>query len=188
MTKRRTHSLIDNFPAALRDSLTRMLVDNEWPADFPGEHTGSPRHEDCVLYCTTQGYSISMSSVQRFAARMKLLARMKQAGVIVRDVMKDLTREKASETQKAVAEMITAQAIDFISSQDKMSAKEIMDISRAIRDNTQVSIHADKYIREQLKQKVEQTAKSMKDMLEKGGVKKKLIQQTIDKHLGILKA
>ena len=187
MTKRRTHSLIDNFPAALRDSLTRMLVDNDWPADFPGEHAGTPRHEDCVLYCTTQGYSISMSSIGRYANRMKLLARMKQAGVIVRDVMKDLTKEKASETQKAVAEMITAQAIDFITSQDKMSAKEIMDISRAIRDNTAVSISADKYIREQLTEKVEQTAKSMKDRLIKGGVDKKLIQKIIDEHLRILK-
>ena len=153
--KRRTHSLIDNFPAALRDSLTRMLVDNDWPSDFPGEHAGTPRHEDCVLYCTTQGYAISMSSIGRYANRMKLLARMKQAGVIVRDVMKDLTKEKASETQKAVAEMITAQAIDFISSQERMSAKEIMDISRAIRDNTAVSISADKYIREQLSVKAE---------------------------------
>ena len=188
MVKRRTHSLIDNFPAALRDSLCRMLVDNEWPVDFPGEHAGTPRHEDCVLYCTTQGYSISDSSIGRYAARMKLLARMKQAGVIVRDVMKDLTREKASETQKAVAEMITAQAIDFISSQEKMTAKEIMDISRAIRDNTAVSISADKYIREQLVVKVERTAKSIKDRLEKAGVNKKLIQKTIDEHLGILKA
>jgi hypothetical protein len=175
MTKRRTHSLIDNFPAALRDAVTRMLVDNEWPADFPGEHTGSPRHEDCVLYCTTQGYSISLSSIGRYAARMKLLSRMKQAGVIVRDVMKDLTKEKASETQKAVAEMITAQAIDFISSQEKMTAKEIMDISRAIRDNTAVSISADKYIRDQLKEKAEAAVEKIVEI----GKKKNLDSRTL---------
>jgi len=106
---------------------------------------------------------------------MKLLARMKQAGVIVRDVMKDLTREKASETQKAVAEMITAQTIDFISSQDGISAKEIMEVSRAIKDCTQVSINADKYIREQLGQKAEAAVEKIVEI----GKKKNLDSRTL---------
>lgn len=175
MIKRRTHSLIDKLPAALRDALTRMVVDNEWPAAFAGEHEGSPRYEDCVLYCTGQGYSVSKSSIGRFANRMKLLARMRQAGVIVRDVMKDLTREKASETQKAVAEMITAQTIDFISSQDGMSAKEIMDVSRAIKDCTAVSISADKYIRDQLTVKAEAAVEKVIEL----GKKKNLDSRTL---------
>lgn len=175
VVKRRTHSLVDKLPAALRDAVTRMLVDNEWPADFPTDHTGTPKHEDCVLYCVTQGYALSMSSIGRYAARMKLLARMKQAGVIVRDVMKDLTREKASETQKAVAEMITAQTIDFISSQDGISAKEIMEVSRAIKDCTQVSINADKYIREQLGQKAEAAVEKIVEI----GKKKNLDSRTL---------
>jgi hypothetical protein len=175
MVKRRTHSLIDRLPAALRDALTRMVVDNEWPADFPGEREGSPRYEDCVAYCVTQGYSVSKSSIGRFANRMRLLARMRQAGVIVRDVMKDLTREKASETQKAVAEMITAQTIDFISSQDGMSAKEIMDVSRAIKDCTQVSISADKYIRDQLAVKADAAVEKIAEL----GKKKNLDSRTL---------
>lgn len=186
MVKRRTHSLIDNFPAALREAVTRMLVDNEWPGDFPGEHSGTPKHEDCVLYCVTQGYAISMSSIGRYAARMKLLARMKQAGIIVRDVMKDLTKEKASETQKAVAEMITAQAIDFISSRDNMSAKEIMDISRAIRDNTQVSINADKYIREQLKEKAEAAVEKVVEIAKKKNLDSRTLKMIREQIYGIV--
>jgi hypothetical protein len=106
---------------------------------------------------------------------MRLLARMRQAGVIVRDVMKDLTREKASETQKAVAEMITAQTIDFISSQDGMSAKEIMDVSRAIKDCTQVSISADKYIRDQLAVKADAAVEKIAEL----GKKKNLDSRTL---------
>ena len=199
MAKRRTHSSLDKLPAALRETLTRMLVDNEWPKDFParkgfgfkaegGKLTGLPRYEDCVTYCEHKGHSVSLSAIGRFGKRMSLLSRMKQAGVIVRDVMKDLTAEKASETQKAVAEMITAQTIEFISSQEGLSAKEIMNISRAIKDCTLVSINADKYIREQLAGKVEAAAASTRKKLTKAGVDRKLIQEIIDEYLGVVKS
>jgi len=165
-----------------------MIVDDAWPDDYTGARLGKPKYIECVEYCRQNGHLVSESAVGRFGVRMRLLARMKQAGVIVRDVMADLTAEKASETQKAVAEMITAQTIDFISTQDNLSAKEIMNISRAIKDCTLVSINADKYIREQVGRKVEAAAKSTKKKLTKAGVNRKLIQEIIDEHLGVVKS
>ena len=185
---RRSHSTIDKLPAALRDALTAMLVDDLWPDDFVGERQGKPRYEDLAVYCKQRGFAVSESAVGRFGMRMRMLARIKNAGVIVRDVMKDLTAEKASETQKAVAEMITAQTIEFISSQQDMSAKQIKEVSQAMRDCTQVSINADKYIREQVANKVKKASESTKKKLTKAGVDRKLIQEIIDEHLGVVKS
>ena len=199
MANRRAHSSIDRLPADLRDALTRMIVDNEWPADFPFElratlvpdekgSWGNPRYEDLVAYAKFKGFQISESSIGRFGMRMRTLARMKQAGVITRDVMKDLTNEKASETQKAVAEMITATAIEFISDHDKFGADEIRDVAKAMKDCTAIAINADKYIREQLSKKIATAAASTKDKLSKAGVPTKLIQEIIDEHLGVTKS
>ena len=197
MSKRRTHSSIDRLPAKLRDALTRMIVDNEWPDDFdfnigpvyPGweGQKGNPRYLDLVEYCRQQGHKISPSAIGRFGMRMRTLARMKNAGIIVRDVMKDLTAEKASATQKAVAEIITAQVIEF-ASEANMSAKEIQNVARAVRDCTAVSINADKYIREQIGKKLAASAKSTKAKLTKAGVNRKLIQEIVDEHLGVIKS
>ncbi len=183
---RRTHSTIDRLPAGLRDALTRMIIDDEWPDDFKGDRSGKPKYEDLVEYCRQKGFRVSSSAIGRFGMRMRMLARMKNAGVVVRDVMKDLTAEKASETQKAVAEMITATTIDFVSQNDNFSAKEIKEIARAIRDCTAVSISADKYIREQLTVKISKAAESTKKKLTKAGVNRKLIQEIIDEHLGVV--
>lgn len=187
MSKRRTHSSIDNLPAALREALTAMIVDGLWPDDYKGARLGKPKYIECVEYCRQKGCEVSESAIGRFGIKMRLLARMKLAGVIVRDVMKDLTAEKASEVQKAVAQMITATMIDFISSHENLTAKEIMNISRAVKDCTMVAINADKYIREQLGKKVEAAAKSTKKKLTKAGVNRKLIQEIIDEHLGVVK-
>lgn len=195
---RRTHSTIDKLPESLRDVLTRMLVDNEWPDDFPrdksfgfkgktAELTGRPRYEDLVTYCKYKGFKVSLSAIGRFGMRMRTLARMKNAGVIARDVMKDLTAEKASATQKAAAEIITAQIIEF-ASENNLTAKEIQNVARAVKDSVYVSINADKYIREQLTKKVEAVAKSTKKKLTKAGVNRKLIQEIIDEHLGVMKS
>jgi len=184
---RRTHSTIDKLPAGLRETLTRMLVDNEWPDDITGHYDGDPRYKDLALYCKLKGYVVSESAVGRFGMRMRTLARMKNAGVIVRDVMKDLTAEKASATQKAVSEIITAQIIEFASEQN-LTAKEIQNVARAVKDCTHVSINADKYIREQISQKVTAAAASTKTKLSKAGVNRKLIQEIIDEHLGVIKS
>jgi len=184
---RRTHSSIDKLPAGLRDILTRMLVDNEWPDDFKGHYDGQPRYEDLVVYCSLKGFTVSASAIGRFGMRMRTLARMKNSGVIVRDVMKDLTAEKASATQKAVAEIITAQIIEF-ASENNLTAKEIQNIAQAVKDCTQVSINADKYIQQQMEKKIQTAAKSTKKKLTKAGVNRKLIQEIIDEHLGVTKA
>lgn len=191
-TQRRSHSTIDKLPGSLRETLTRMLVDNEWPDDFPikgkdFESPGTPRYEDLVIYCKSKDYMVTESAIGRFGMRMRTLARMKNAGVIVRDVMKDLTAEKASATQKAVSEIITAQVIEFASQSD-LTAKEIQNIARAVKDCTHVSISADKYIREQLGKKIEAAAKSTKEKLTKAGVNRKLIQEIMDEHLGVVKS
>ncbi len=198
MVKRRTHSSIDRLPASLRDVLTQMLVDNEWPADFPmqkalgfkddeAKPTGNPRYEDLVTYCEHKGFSVSKSAIGRFGMRMRNLARMKNAGVIVRDVMKDLTAEKASATQKAVSEIITAQIIEF-ASEGNLTAKEIQNVARAVKDCTAVSISADKYIRDQLEEKLQKAAASTKKKLTKAGVNRKKAQEIIDEFLGVTKS
>ena len=164
-----------------------MLVDDEWPADMPGTKTGTPTYGGVVAYCDSKGHELSESAVGRFGMRMRTLARMKNAGVIVRDVMADLTAEKASATQKAAAEMITAHIIEF-ASEEKLSAKEINNVARAVKDCTLVSIKADTYIREQLAGKVKAAADSTKKKLTKAGVDRKLIQEIIDEHLGVVKS
>ena len=165
--KRRTHSVLDQLPAALRVTITSMVTDDNWPADFIGagvcgdQATGKPRYEDIVTYCRQRGFEVSKSAVGRWAKRLRMLSRMKTAGVIARDVMKDLTAEKASATQKAAAEMITAHIIDFASDSDDLTSKQIKEIAQAIRECTNVSINADKYIRGQIKQKTEAAAKEI---------------------------
>jgi hypothetical protein len=199
MTERRVHSSIDKLPADLRDALTRMLIDNIWPAGFePARErdpktgidlpAGKPTYQDMCDYCAMEGYSISLSAMGRFGMQMRTLARMKNAGVIVRDVMKDLTAEKASETQKAVAEMITAQTIEFLADREEMDADEIRDVAKAIKDCTCVSINADKYIREQVKVKAEKVAANAKQSLADSGVDRKKIQAIVDEILGISKS
>ena len=199
MSKRRTHSVIDKLPDSLRDALTRMIVDNEWPDDFPKEKMpgfgtgekdlqGNPRYIDCVTYCEHKGHKVSESAIGRFGARLRTIARMKQAGVITREVMSDLNNEKASQTQKAVAEMITAITIEFVSSHDNFGAKEIKDVAKAMKDCTAIAINADKYIRQQIEAKVKSAAESTKEKLTRAGIDRKMIQEIIDEHLGVTKS
>jgi len=183
---RRTHSTIDKLPAGLRETLIRMIVDNEWPADYPGVRDGTPTYEDLVSYCVCQGHSVSLSAIGRFGMRMRTLARMKNAGVIVRDVMKDLTAEKASATQKAVSEIITAQIIEFASEQN-LTAKEIQNIARAVKDCTQVSINADKYICEQIAKKAKEADRQITTLAKKKKISPEVLKQIREQVYGIVK-
>ncbi len=187
MTKRRTHSVIDTLPKDVRDVLMRMTVDNVWPDDWVGKTDGKPTYDDMVLYCSTQDCVVSRSAIGRWAKRMQVYERMKTAGTIARDVMKGLSDENATQTQKAAAEIITAQIIELASSED-MTAKEITCIASAVRDCTAVSMQADTYIRKQIKKKAEAAAKSTEKKLTKAGVNRKLIQEIIDEHLGVVKS
>lgn len=162
MSKRRTHSTIDKLPKPLRQTLTAMAVDNLWPDSFPriSDTPGTPTYDDMVAFCKHKGFDVSRSAVGRFAKQLQVFERMKTAGVIARDVMTGLTDEDATKTQKAAAEIITAQIIDLASSED-MSAKDIKNIATAIRDCTQVAMKADTYIREQTKEKVKKAEKQI---------------------------
>ena len=187
LTKRRSHSTIDKLPAGLRNILTAMLIDDLWPDDFIGERQGKPRYEDLASYCRQKGFVVSGSAVGRFGMQMRALSKMKNAGLIARNTMAGLTAEDAPKTQKAAAEMATALALEFMVSHDSYSAKQIKEISQAVRDCAQISIKADQYIREQLGKKLQASAKSTKAKLTKAGVNRKLIQEIIDEHLGVAK-
>ena len=184
----RTHSSSDRLPQERRQLLTRMGCDNEWPDDFTGPREGNPRYDDMLDYCRQKGYRVSASAVGRFGMRMRTLSRMKTAGLITREVMADLTDEKASQNQKAVAEMITATMIEFVADNEAFNAKEIRDIAKAVKDCTAVSISSDKYVREQLTRKLQKADASTKTKLTEAGVERKLIQEIIDEHLGVVKS
>ena len=170
----------------MRDVITRMVVDNEWPADFTPTTPGTPRYEDVAAYCAINGHVVSLSAVGRFGARMRMLAKYKQAGIMVRDVMKDLTAEKASETQKAVAEMITAETIDFIGRNESLSGKEIKDVAQAMRDCTSIAINADKYIRAQLSEKVKQADETITNIAGKKNIDPEVLKVIREQVYGIL--
>jgi len=186
MAKRRVHSSIDALPASLQGKLTAMIVDNTWPADWQGTRTGKPTYADLVLYCKLCDHTVSESSVGRWAKRMGMLARMKEAGLMVRDVMSGLDGENASVTQKAVAEMITAQTIEFITSTDDMTAKQIKDISTAIRDCTQVSINADKYSRTQQAAKAHAAEKNIEKIANKKNIDPETLRMIKEQIYGIM--
>lgn len=188
ITKRRSHSTIDKLPAGLRETLMAMLTDDVWPGDFAERYDGKPRYEDLVAYCKQKGFIVSESAIGRFGMQMRTITRMKNAGLIARETMAGLTAEDAPKTQKAAAEMATALALEFMASHDTYSAKQIKEICQAIRDCTTVSIKADQYIRQQLEKKVQAATASTKKKLAKAGVKRKLIQEIIDEHLGVIKS
>lgn len=185
---RKVHSTIDKLPPDLKRTLVSMIVDNEWPKDFDrDDYKGNPRYEDMAAYCVLKGKKISRSAIGRFAGRLRTLTRMRQAGVITREVMEDVTDEKASKTQKAVAEMITAVAIEFISGQGDLNDKELKNLAKAMRDCTAIAINSDQYTRNQLQTKVQAATDSTKEKLTKAGVDRKLIKGIIDEHLGVVK-
>jgi hypothetical protein len=188
---RRTHSTIDQLTAELRDAITRMVVDAEWPQDFPWEKSdipaeqygkAKPRYVDIVLYCMFSGSPVSLSSLGRWAKGLQVFERMRTAAGLAKQIMADVKDEHASAAQKAAAEIITAQVID-LASRDDLSAKEIKSIANAVRDCTAVAIVSDKYTREQLKAKTETAAKNVKAKLEGVGVDRKAIQEVMDEIL-----
>jgi len=186
---RRTHSSIDRLPADLREAITAMIVDGEWPEDFPQppDYKGRPRYEDVVTYCQLNGRTVSSSAVGRWAKGLLSLELLRTRAELVRGVMGDLTAERATETQKAAAEMITARVLELVCS-DELTSRQAKEVASAVRDCTAVSMKADQYIREQIGKKLEASAKSTKAKLKKAGVDRKVIQEIIDEHLGVVKS
>ncbi len=185
MAKRRTHSVIDTLPEDLRDVLMRMTVDNVWPEDWLGPTDGKPTYDDMVLYCSTQDHVVSRSAIGRWAKRMQVYERMKTAGTIARDVMKGLSDENATQTQKAAAEIITAQIIELASSED-MTAKEITCIASAVRDCTAVSMQADTYIRKQVEKKADAAVKKITKFATKKQIDPEVLKLIREQVFGIV--
>lgn len=189
MTKRRTHSSIDKLPPRLREVITSMIVDGEWPEDYPSppDYSGKPRYEDVVTYCQLNGQSVSSSAVGRWAKQLLGLELLRTRAEIVRGVMKNISAENAPETQKAAAEMITARVLELVCT-DELNSRQAKEVAAAVRDCTQVSIKADTYIRDQLATKVKKAAATAKKKLSKAGVNRKVIQEVMDEYLGVVKS
>ncbi len=162
---RRTHSTIEKLPVEVKTTIDDMLIDGVWPDGFcpDDDWIGKPRYIDCVNYCELKGHKISESAMGRYGQRVKALTRMRNAGLIARETMKGMDGEKASQTQKAAAEMITAHLIELVSDADSFSALELKDIARCAKECTQVAIASDKYVRQQ----VEEKAKAAAEKIEK---------------------
>ncbi len=158
---RRTHSTIDKLPKGLRDTLTAMVVDGSWPSDWPGSHKGKPTYDDLVDYCLHCGHPVSHSAVGRWAMQLRAITRMKTAGLIAAETMSHMTDENAGRIQKAAAEMATALSLEFMTSHDDYSAKQLKEVSQAIRDCASISLKVDKYNREQVKAKAQKAAKNI---------------------------
>ncbi len=187
MSKRRAHSSIDRLPKDLQETLRRMIIDNEYPYDFVGEQEGKPKYEDLVEYCRQAGHKVSRSAVGRYGRSIRVLARMKEAGIIAREAMAGLDDENASQTQKAVAEMLTAIVIETAADNDKLTPKQLRELACTVKDCTAIAIKSEQYVKSQIEKKAAAAAKSTKSKLTKAGVDRKLIQEIIDEHLGITK-
>ena len=192
MSKRRTHSSIDKLPEPLRAALTRMIVDHEWPADFPGEppggkHEGSPRYEDCALYCTTQGLSVSKSAIGRWGKGLRVIEIMKTANLIAGKMMANMTGEDAPKAQKGAAQMMTALTLDFMVTHEDLGAKEMKDVAQTIRDCAQVAINADKYIRSQIAEKVKTADSKITTIAKKKNIDPEVLKQIREEVYGIMK-
>ncbi|MEA3366970.1 MAG: phage protein Gp27 family protein [Planctomycetota bacterium] len=184
---RRTHSTIDKLPGDVRETITRMVTDGLWPDGFGGAaaREGKPTYDDVVRYCQIHGHDISHSAVGRWAKQLLVYERMQLSRQIARQVMTGIDDEHtATEVQKAAAEIMTARIIDLIVDTD-MNARDIQQVSGAIRDMTQSTLNADKYIRardaERAKAAADRTGKTLKD----AGVDRAKVQEIIDDILGI---
>jgi hypothetical protein len=187
---RRIHSSIDELPRELRETIIRMIVDNIWPPDTtkPDDYDGNPRYIDCVAYCNQKGHEVSLSAMGRFGIQMRTHAMMKNAGIIACETMADLTDEDSPKTIKAAAKMMTALSLQFMVEHQSLSSKQLKEVSQAIRDCATVAIKAQQHLNDTVKEKVETAAASTKKKLGKAGVDRKLIQEIIDEHLGVVKS
>jgi len=185
MKVRRTHSSIDNLPAALQKTLSAMLVDNLWPDDYKGKKNGKPKYIDLERYCRQNNFEVSKSSIGRFGIRMRTLAKMKEAGLIVRSVMEGLGAENASQTQKAVAELLTARAIE-IAAEKNLNPKQLRDMSTAMRDCAGVSIKADQYKQQQQKLKADNAMKKIEATANKNKISPETLKIIREQIYGIV--
>jgi len=185
--KRRTHSTLDSLPAAVRDALTKMVVDGLWPADCPGEHEGRPTYDDMVEYCVLQGLSVSRSAIGRWAKGLRVIEDMKTAGLIARNTMAGMTGEDAPKTQKAAAEYMTAIMLNLMVTEGaEFSPKQIKEVSQGIRDCAQVAINADKHIRTALAEKVKEAGEKIERIAKKKNIDPDVLKRIREEVYGIV--
>jgi hypothetical protein len=192
---RRTHSTIDQLTADLREVITRMVVDAEWPKDFPWEKSdvpaeqygkAKPRYVDIALYCMFKSSPVSLSALGRWAKGLQAFERMRTAAGLAKQIMADVKDEHASAAQKAAAEIITAQIIDLASRED-LKPKDISMISGAVRDCNQVAMQADKYQREQMKAKTADAVKNVTEIAKKKNIDPETLRIIREEIYGITK-
>lgn len=183
MSKRRTHSSLDYLPESLRETITRMVTDGYWPDECGDDHKGKPTYDDITEYIVMQGHSASRSAVGRWAKQLLVYEKMNLSRDLARQIMSGVDSESsATETQKAAAEMMTAQIIDVVTTGD-LDAKEIAMISGAIRDCTQVAMKADQYIRAQIAERVKTASEKIGKELEGVPNVQKAVQSALDEIL-----
>ena len=189
MTKR-THSTIDQLPADLKSTITAMVIDRQWPRGYTADddYTGGPRYEDIVSYCQFKGFKLSRSAVGRWAKKLLSIAMLKDRTEIVKAAMSNVCDEDTSQSQRAIADLLAARTLDLVLTDDSLSAKQIRDLAGALKDSATTAIKADQYRNEQLARKVTAAAESTKAKLTNAGVDRKLIQEIIDEHLGVVKS
>ncbi len=153
---RRSHSTIDLLSQKVKNAVTLMIVDNTWPDDYKGKKIGKPQYAHMANYVQQKGENISVAAIGRYARKLRVIAQMKNAGVIARDIMENVEGVDASATQKAAAEMLTALQLDFMVNNQELDSKEIRDLAASMKNCTTVVLAADKYIRERTSEKVKQ--------------------------------
>ncbi len=155
----------------LRSVINLMITDAQWPGDEHGSRLkaaaeGNPTYDDITAYINAWGVKISRSAVGRYAQRIGLMSRMRFSAGLAKEVMADTSASTASETQKAVAEMITATAIELIAGSE-LSPNELRKVSGAIKDCAAIAIKADQYIRERIEAKMQAAATKVDDLVKK---------------------
>jgi len=161
MSKRRTHSTIDTLPADLRSTITAMVTDNAWPADWPHESTGHPTYDDIVTYCQLHGQTISRSAVGRWAANLRTMTRYRQYGELAKRVMADMDGD-ASVAQKAAAEMLTSVLIEYLANRDSFDPRDMKHMGDAISACNRIAIQADKHHAAAVAAKAQKADKAIK--------------------------
>ncbi|MBW8017075.1 MAG: DUF3486 family protein [Planctomycetes bacterium] len=186
MSKRRAHSSIDRLPKDLQETLRRMIIDNEYPFDFSGEQEGKPKYEDLVDYCRQAGHKVSRSAVGRYGRSIRVLARMKEAGVLAREVMSGLSDENASQTQKAVAEMLTAIVIETAANDDSLTPKQLRELACTVKDCTAIAIKSEQYVKSQIEKKAKAAVKKITEIAGKKQIDPETLKAIREQIYGIL--
>jgi TusA-related sulfurtransferase len=171
MSKRRTHSSLDTLAPYVLSAINLMITDGIWPGDAAGKQlrltseSGKPTYDDITAWLKASGFDISRSAVGRYARRIAWMSRMRNSADLAKNVMAEIDETNVSKTQKAVAEMITARAIELLADDDKATANDLRRYSQAIKDCTAIAIKSDQYVRERIETKARAAAKNIESSL-----------------------